>query len=121
MMTPENYTDLTNKIDNLSDSMKSLIELNQSLLKQNIKLSNQVYGKLQIPEDNSGSVKKELFYKEYGENIYIIHGPGTYDNKEQIKSLCEGAEWMKEEKGWRVMCELSTITDKFPDISVKPS
>ena len=126
MDTSSEYKELSSKIDNLNDYMKSVLEVNQALLKQNLKLSNQVLGQVKEPENNCnnfiGSNKKDLYYEcvDVDENVYIISGPGTYDNKEDIKSLSSQSEWKKDSKGWQVSCPLKCITDKFEFICEKP-
>lgn len=102
------------QLEELSSTMSGLIELNQSLVKQNLKLSTQLSGKVKDPEPVSPK-EKELFYYEKGEGIYVIHGSGTYDNREQIKKL--NGTWDKEIKGWQVICTLNQIKEIFPSIS----
>lgn len=101
------------QLETLSATMSGLIELNQSLVKQNLNLSTQLSGKVKDPEPVSPK-EKELFYYEKVEGIYIIYGSGTYDNKEYIKKL--NGTWDKDIKGWQVICSLDHIKESFPSI-----
>jgi hypothetical protein len=99
-------------------SLATLIEVNESLVKQNIKLSEQLYGQVKLPQEHNEPSKKELYYCQLDELYNVIHGPGTYDNKPTIKTLTN-AEWDKSLKAWKVTSPLQDITEKFPDISFK--
>ena len=141
---PENRIDnLTEKIDKIENMLQTIqnvyLSLNQELINQNIKLSNQLYGsncenfnftppppppatpidsESNSPNSNSNNKEekreKNLFYKEESEFVYIS-GPGTFDNKATIKSI--GGEWKPGKKSWCIPIKnFNENIDKFPNI-----
>lgn len=145
---PENrFDNLTEKINKMEDMLQTIqnvyLSLNQELINQNIKLSNQLYGsncenfnftppppppatpidsETNSPNSNSNSNSnnneekkaKSLFYKEESEFVYIS-GPGTFDNKATIKSI--GGEWKPGKKSWCIPIKnFNDNIDKFPNI-----
>lgn len=140
-----NFKHLNEKIENIEKALINIqnvyLSLNQELINQNIKLSNQLYGsncenfnftppppppatpidsETNSPTSNSNSnnngekKEKNLFYKEELEFAYIS-GPGTFDNKATIKSI--GGEWKPGKKSWCIPIKNFTDNlDKFPNI-----
>lgn len=124
-----NYKSLEDKInvicdkinlifDKLSTIEKTYISLNADLIIQNIKMSEQLNGKLEEPEFEmpQDSTEKELFYY-HNNGIIIIHGPGTYDNRPTLKQF---GEWNSTNKTW----DINKLTEeelllKFPKIIKK--
>jgi len=106
-MNEEQYSNLINKLDTLENG---LLSLNKDLIAQNILLSNKLLGPAPVAEDNS--VVKELFYSDSNGRINI-HGPGTYDNKDTIKS---NGNWDSYSKSWNMNVQLETIKELFPNI-----
>jgi hypothetical protein len=104
--------------DKLGTIEKTYISLNADLIIQNIKMSEQLNGKLEEPEFemSQDSTEKELFYYQ-NNGIMIIHGPGTFDNRPTLKQF---GEWNSSNKTW----DLNKITEeelllKFPKIIKK--
>lgn len=136
---------LTTKINKMEDTLQTIqnvyLSLNQELINQNIKLSNQLYGsncenfnftppppppppatpidsESNSPNSNNNNNEekkaKSLFYKEESEFVYIS-GPGTFDNKATIKSI--GGEWKPGKKSWCIPIKnFNDNIDKFPNI-----
>jgi hypothetical protein len=105
-------------LNEINSKLQSLIEINETLVKQNIKLSEALLGKVKEPEDNSPLKKLYYHCDNSEENIYLIHGPGTYDNKSKLKDEL-GAEWQAQTKSWRVIRSLDEILSKFPLIELQ--
>lgn len=115
---------------------KTYVSINADLINQNIKMSELLNGKLEEPEfempqstTSNGSnesndtnskneirVKELFFYEKNGQ--FSIHGPGTFDNKTQIKSL-GSAEWNSINKTWDVVTTREKIIETFPNIIEK--
>lgn len=115
------------RIDKLE---KTYVSINADLINQNIKMSELLNGKLEEPEfempesakskseQSDGEQRpKELFYYEKN-GQFAIHGPGTFDNKSQIKSL-GSAEWNSINKTWDVVTTKEKIVETFPNIIEK--
>jgi hypothetical protein len=115
------------RIDKLE---KTYVSINADLINQNIKMSELLNGKLEEPEfempesakskseqSNGEQRTKELFYYEKN-GQFAIHGPGTFDNKSQIKSL-GSAEWNSINKTWDVVTTKEKILETFPNIIEK--
>lgn len=115
------------RIDKLE---KTYVSINADLINQNIKMSELLNGKLEEPEfempesakskseQSEGEQRtKELFYYEKN-GQFAIHGPGTFDNKSQIKSL-GSAEWNSINKTWDVVTTKEKIVETFPNIIEK--
>lgn len=105
------------ELENINKQLCGLIEINDALVKQNIKLSEELYGKVKLPQSPK-SDKKELYYYNLDDFYILIYGPGTYDNKPTIKTLTN-AEWDKSLRGWKVTSPIEDIQSKFPDIVYK--
>jgi hypothetical protein len=106
---------LVEEVRSLSVKIDCLVELSQSLIKQNIKLTDTLYGKLKVPDEITPDTPKDLFYYTTDNKVFYIHGPGTFDNKATIKSI-PTAEWDRSSKAWRMIIEPSELLDKFPNI-----
>lgn len=115
-LTPE----LAQRFDSLEQKLTGLIEINQALQKKNLQLSEQLYGRVAEPMNPSsgGDSKKDLYYSTVADGVYLIHGPGTYDYKEKIKSLT-GAEWRKDRKAWQVATTIEDLQAIIPEITEK--
>jgi hypothetical protein len=106
--------------DKLNTIEKTYISLNADLIIQNIKISEQLHGKLEepqfeMPQGSSEQVKELFYYQNNGR--FIIYGPGTFDNRPQLKQY---GEWNSSNKTW----VLNNITEeelllKFPKIIKK--
>ena len=105
---------LIQKVDNLE---KTFIALNANLIQQNIELSKKVNGKLPDPtpvnEETNGT--KEIYYYKNNGKI-IIHGPGTYDNKDKFR---EDGGWNSVNKTWDLVIEESKLMEILPNIIMK--
>lgn len=110
---------LVKKIEELTDKLDTVINLNQDLIKTNLMLSGK-YGIHNSDSDrddvNTEAKTKNLFYHDNGTNI-IIHGNGTFDKRTEIKSL--GGIWNKDIKSWEVYSDLSLVKSTFPGIKSK--
>ena len=109
-MNDEQYSTIINKLNTLENG---LLSLNKDLIAQNIQLSNRLLGPAPIAQDNS--IIKELFYSESNGRLNI-HGPGTFDNKDTIKS---NGNWDSFSKSWNMNIPLETIKELFPNITHK--
>ena len=49
---------ITIQLKELNEKLSCLIEINQSILKQNLKLAEEVYGKVKLPEPPSSPEEK---------------------------------------------------------------
>tara|TARA_Y100000389_G_C17240496_1_gene402831 strand:- start:358 stop:711 length:354 start_codon:yes stop_codon:yes gene_type:complete len=110
-------TTIFKELEQINTKLSSLIEINESLVKQNIKLSEELYGKVKLPSSPEQS-KKELYYCKLDDLYNVIHGPGTFDNKPTIKTLTN-AEWDKTLKAWKVTSPFEDILTKLPDASLR--
>jgi hypothetical protein len=106
------YTELKE----IKEKMAGLIEINQTLVQQNLKLSEELYGKIKVPEPLDS--KHDLYYCNFGPDHVLIHGPGTYDNRDRIKQF-NNAEWNKELKAWKIKATEDDITKTFNSITIK--
>lgn len=106
-MSEEQYSIIINKLTNLEEG---LLSLNKDLIAQNIKLSTSLLGSAPVAPDNS--VSRELFYSETN-GRFSIHGPGTFDNKDTIKS---NGSWDSVNKCWSMNIPLENIKTLFPNI-----
>lgn len=121
---------------------KTYVSINADLINQNIKMSELLNGKLEEPEfempqstnsngsngsnrsndnnstnsNNETRVKELFFYEKNGQ--FSIHGPGTFDNKTQIKSL-GSSEWNSINKTWDIVTTREKIIETFPNIVEK--
>lgn len=109
-------SDINSKLDEIKEKLTGLIEINQTLVQQNLKLSEELYGKVKIPEPLDS--KQDLYYCKFGPDHVLIHGPGTYDNRDKIKQF-DNAEWNKELKAWKIKGNEDDITKTFNNITVK--
>lgn len=113
-------TNINQQISEINNTLKGLIEVNQTLIKQNLKLSEELYGKVKLPENSEKKEceEKDLFYSVFNSTHYIIHGNGTYDNRDKIKNFAV-SEWDKELKHWKVKTSLDKLIESFPNIKEK--
>lgn len=109
---------ITIQLKELNEKLSCLLEINQSILKQNLKLSEELYGKVKHPDPPSSPEEKELYYCVFDTEHVLIHGPGTYNNKDKIKT-CENAEWDKGFKAWKVKIQEDKLLELFKNISLK--
>lgn len=110
---------ILSKIENLE---KTYVSINSDLINQNIKMSEMLNGKLKEPDfnypDNSNSNEekiKELYYFIKNEQ-FIVYGPGTFDNKDKLRTY--GA-WNSINKTWDLIISKEDLLEKFPDIIFK--
>ena len=103
---------LVNKIDNLESTY---VSLNTNLIEQNIKMSEIINGKLDEPTFSSPEAEKELYY--YIKNdLIIVYGPGTFDNKSK---LIKFGNWNNNNKTWDLKIEKELLLETFPSIIFK--
>ena len=104
------------KLEKLEKRMEPLLELLETINKQNI-------DKTSMEEENVSSPKeiketRDLVYKVENDVIYI-YGTKTYNTKDLIKASFKGASWNKERSAWSFKLFEnydSIITNIFPDI-----
>ena len=115
-------SEIFRELQEINTKLSGLIEINEALVKQNLKLSEELYGKVKLqssPISESNSfIKKELYYYTLDELYIVIHGPGTYDNKPVIKTL-NNATWDQQLKAWKVTSSVEDIKLKLPYILFK--
>ena len=137
----EQYTFIQNKLieilDKINNIEKTYVSINSDLIAQNIKMSEMLNGKLKEPEfempknegngNGNGSINdsdsesstgksiKELYYFEKN-GQFIVHGPGTYDNRPILKQY---GEWDSFNKTWNLIVEKETLLEKLPNIIEK--
>jgi len=111
-------SELLRELQEINSKLSGLIEINDALVKQNMKLSEELYGKVKLPSSPTSEVKKELYYCRLDDLYNVIHGPGTYDNKPTIKTLMN-VSWDQPLKAWKVTSSLEDIKSKFPDIILR--
>lgn len=136
--TSENYKEhntqqyklIQNKLNEILDKInnieKTYVSINSDLITQNIKMSEILNGKLKEPdfeipkndsdsESSTGKSIKELYYFEKN-GQFIVHGPGTYDNRPILKQY---GEWDSFNKTWNLIVEKETLLEKLPNIIEK--
>ena len=111
-------SEIFRELQEINTKLSGLIEINDALVKQNLKLSEELYGKVKLPSSPTLDSKKELYYCNVDELYNLIHGPGTFDNKPTIKTL-NNATWEQSLKAWKVTSSVEDIKLKFPDILLK--
>lgn len=135
----EQYTLIQNKLNEILDKInnieKTYVSINSDLITQNIKMSEILNGKLKEPdfempknegngtgsindsdsESSTGKSIKELYYFEKN-GQFIVHGPGTYDNRPILKQY---GEWDSFNKTWNLIVEKETLLEKLPNIIEK--
>ena len=112
-------SEIFKELQEINTKLSGLIEINDALVKQNLKLSEELYGKVKLPSSpTTTSAKKDLYYCSLDELYNLIHGPGTFDNKPIIKTL-NNATWDQQLKVWKVTSSVEDIKSKLPDISLK--
>lgn len=108
----ETYEYIKNKLDLIENQLTNLIEINQSLVKQNIRLSDTLLGTIEKPKNVESA--KELYYSTITENLYTIYGPKTYELKDKIKNL--SGEWDKNNKNWVLNITEEDLLSNFENI-----
>ena len=115
-------SEIFRELQEINTKLSGLIEINDALVKQNLKLSEELYGKVKLPSsptaESNTSIKKELYYCNLDELYNLIHGPGTFDNKPTIKTLTN-ATWDQSLRAWKVTSSIEDIKAKFPDILLR--
>lgn len=111
-------SEIFRELQEINTKLSGLIEINDALVKQNLKLSEELYGKVKLPSSPTLDSKKELYYCNVDELYNLIHGPGTFNNKPTIKTL-NNATWEQSLKAWKVTSSVEDIKLKFPDILLK--
>lgn len=111
-------SEIFRELQQIHTKLSGLIEINDALVKQNLKLSEELYGKVKLPSSPAADIKKELCYCTLDELYNLIHGPGTFDNKPTIKTLTN-AIWDQSLKAWKVTSSIEDIKVKFPDILLR--
>lgn len=107
---------LESKFNELARKIDSLVEVNNELIQQNIKLSNKLFGDVVTPEVEVSPSPSSLFY-ELKDSCVFISGPGTFDSKSKIKEL--GGEWQGPLKSWKCRISLEEVKQNFPQIKEK--
>ena len=110
-----NNSEILRELHEINTKLHGLIEVNDALVKQNIKLSEELYGKVKLPLSPAPDIKRELYSCALDEFCNLIHGPGTFDNKPEIKNLTN-ATWDQSIKAWRVMSSVEDIKARFANI-----
>jgi hypothetical protein len=108
----KSYLDL--KFQEISRKIDSIVEVNNELIQQNIKLSDKVFKNIVSPEIESSP--SNLFY-EIQDSFVMISGPGTYESKDKIKEL--KGEWYGALKCWKCKITQEEVKQKFPHIKEK--
>lgn len=108
----EKIDNLGEKLDSLELNMSPLLDLLNTLIKNNISVDTL--------EEEPKEVKPELAYRVDGDNIYI-YGKKTFDNKDLIKSTFKNASWSKENSAWTFSVTLNPeyedkLNKSFPNI-----
>ena len=111
-------SEIFRELQEINTKLSGLIEINDALVKQNLKLSEELYGKVKLPSSPTLDSKKELYYCNVDELYNLIHGPGTFNNKPTIKTL-NNATWEQSLKAWKVTSSVEDIKLKFPDILLR--
>tara|TARA_E500000178_G_C17013043_1_gene751480 strand:+ start:558 stop:1031 length:474 start_codon:yes stop_codon:yes gene_type:complete len=108
--------DLVNKIDKFENTCLSL---NTNLIQQNIKMSEIVNGKLEEPQFEQEKIEsnkeKQLYYYNIND-LVIVHGPGTFDNKSELSKY---GNWNSNNKTWDLIISNDILLEKFPSIIFK--
>ena len=109
-------------LDKIENVEKTYVSMNTDLINQNIKMCELLKGKLPEPDfeiqkdNNSGSNNvKELFYFE-NQGLFIVYGPGTYDNKHKLKDI---GNWNSFNKTWDLTITKEELLEQFPTIIEK--
>ena len=108
----EKLDSLEEKLDSLELNMSPLLDLLNTLIKNNISVETLE------EEPKQTEQKPELAYRVNEDNIYI-YGTKTYDNRGLIKSAFKNASWSKENNAWtfKVFDNYEdTLTKLFPNI-----
>lgn len=111
-------SEIFKELQEIHTQLSGLIEINQALVKQNLKLSEELYGKVKLPSSPALDIKKELYYCSIDDFYNIIYGPGTFDSKPTIKTL-SNASWDNKLKAWKVTASFDDIKEKLPNILFK--
>lgn len=131
-MPENNYTDqdkcltqndlLIKILDKLDNMEKTFLSINSDLINQNIKMSEQLCGKIKEPNFDMGenlnqnqTQEKDLFYYENNGKI-IVYGPGTFDSRPILKQY---GEWNSLNKSWDLTVDLSILLEKLPKKIIK--
>ena len=117
----EKFQDMNEKFQEIDNRLNSFIDLTSTLIKQNIRLSNNsgvdmgtACSSPSTIKGASGSTKK-LFYEVIGEEVHIT-GNGTFDVKDTLREI---SRWNKDSKAWVSKLPLEEIKKKYDNISVK--
>ena len=108
----EKLDSLEEKLDSLELNMSPLLDLLNTLIKNNISVETLE------EEPKQTEQKPELAYRVNEDYIYI-YGTKTYDNRGLIKSAFKNASWSKENNAWtfKVFDKYEdTLTEFFPNI-----
>jgi hypothetical protein len=122
----EQFSHISNNITTILDRLerieKTYVSLNADLITQNIKMAELLNGKLKEPDfdmpdqkTNDQKDEKELYYYFNNENI-IVYGPGTYDNRPELRKY---GEWNSSLKSWILTISKDDLLLKFPNIIEK--
>ena len=103
---------LEDKLDAIELNMSPLLDLLNTLIKNNISIDTLV--------EEPKEVKPELAYRVDGDNIYI-YGTKTFDNKDLIKTTFFNPSWSKENSSWTFSVGLNPnyenkLNESFPNI-----
>ena len=111
----EQFLILTNQLTEYNKKFDSLLSINNDLISQNLKMSDLLYGKVPEAPDIQTNEKKELFYYVQDEIVHV-NGPGTYDNKDELR---KNGSWNGPKKCWIMKFNEEQLKETFPDITIK--
>ena len=113
---------ILNKVNNIE---RALLTVNSDLIKQNIYLSELLYvnSSEEVDTDTVTNTvtdtvtftiteNKELCYYTKN-NLIIVHGSGTFDNKDKLK---EHGSWNSTNKSWDLNISIEKLLEIFPNI-----
>lgn len=113
-------TEITLKISNIQKELKGLIEIQQRLIHERLKVPMPPppteYGEEKISKPVSSDCKIQIV--SFGQDRIRISG-NTFEYRPLIKS-CGPAKWEGELKSWSLpVSSLKTIIEKFKDINLE--
>jgi len=105
------------KLNEVNKRLDALVEINETLIKQNLTLSEKAFGKIEQQNSPQKEFKKKLYYTVEDDCVFIS-GSGTFDSKDKLKEI--RCEWNGASKSWKSSKTLAEIKVIFPEITEKP-